>query len=61
MDIIVIGILAVLCGANGSNQFENFGKSKEEWLKKFLELPYGIPSHDTFNRVLSSINPQEFF
>lgn len=60
MDIIVISILAILCGANGFNQYENFGKSKEEWLRKFLELPYGIPSHDTFNRVLSLINPQEF-
>lgn len=60
VDILVITILAILCGANGFNEIEMFGKSKEKWLKKFIELPNGIPSHDTFNRILSSIEPKEF-
>lgn len=60
IDIVVIAILAMLCGANGFNQCENFGISKEKWLRKFLELPNGIPSHDTFNRVFSLLNPNEF-
>ena len=60
IDIIVITILAMLCGANTWNDIELFGKSKLIWLRTFLELPNGIPSHDTFNRVFSSLNPNEF-
>jgi hypothetical protein len=52
--------LAILCGANDFNEIEDFGNSKKRWFKKYLELPKGIPSHDTFNRVLSAINPTEF-
>ena len=58
IDIIVITILAMLCGANTWNDIELFGKSKLIWLRTFLELPNGIPSHDTFNRVFSSLNPE---
>lgn len=60
IDIVTITILAVMCGANGWNEIELFAKSKESWLRTFLELPNGIPSHDTFNRVFSSINSKEF-
>lgn len=60
IDIIVIAILATLCGSNGFNQYEIFGIAKESWLRKILELPNGIPSHDTFNRVFSLLNPEEF-
>lgn len=60
IDIIVIAILATLCGANGFNQCENFAIAKEPWLRKILELPNGIPSHDTFNRIFSLLNPEEF-
>jgi predicted transposase YbfD/YdcC len=60
MDIIVITLLAVICGANDFVEVAEFGKRKYEWLKTFLNLPYGIPSHDTFNRVFCLINPQEF-
>lgn len=60
IDVVVITILAVLCGANGFNEIETFGKSKKTWFEKFLELPNGIPSHDTFNRILSALNPIEF-
>ena len=60
IDIISIAICAVICGAEGWVDIENFGKSKMSWLKTFLELPNGIPSHDTFGRVFSLIDPEEF-
>ena len=60
IDIISIAICAVICGAEGWVDIENFGKSKIAWLKTFLELPNGIPSHDTFGRVFSLIDPEEF-
>ena len=60
IDIISIAICAVICGAEGWVDIENFGKSKVIWLKTFLELPNGIPSHDTFGRVFSLIEPEEF-
>jgi predicted transposase YbfD/YdcC len=60
IDIIVIAILGVLCGADGWVDIESFGKSKESWLKTFLELPNGIPSHDTFGRVFARIDPKQF-
>jgi predicted transposase YbfD/YdcC len=60
IDIISIAICAVICGAEGWVDIENFGKSKLDWLKTFLELPNGIPSHDTFGRVFSLIDPEEF-
>jgi len=59
VDIIFIAIASVICGAETWNDMENYGKSKKNWLKKFLQLPNGIPSHDTFNRVFSSLDPQE--
>jgi len=60
IDIIGIAICAVICGAEGWVDIENYGNSKLTWLKTFLELPNGIPSHDTFGRVFSMINAQEF-
>ncbi|GHV16348.1 H repeat-associated protein YdcC [Bacteroidia bacterium] len=58
-DILFIAIASIICGAEGWNEIEEFGKSKEDWLKTFLRLPGGIPSHDTFNRVFSALDPQE--
>jgi predicted transposase YbfD/YdcC len=60
LDIVVIAICAVICGANDWVGIEAFGNAKYEWLKTFLELPNGIPSHDTFGRVFSLISPIEF-
>lgn len=60
IDILVIAVCAVICGADGFTGMENFGKAKEDWLKTFLELPQGIPSHDTFGRVFARIKPHEF-
>ena len=58
VDIIAIAILGILCGADGWVAIETYGKAKEEWLKTFLELPNGIPSHDTFGRVFSQLDPE---
>jgi predicted transposase YbfD/YdcC len=60
IGIIVIAICAVICGAEGWVDVELFGKSKLKWLKTFLELPNRIPSHDTFGRVFSMIDAQQF-
>ena len=60
IDIIVIAICAVICGAESWVDVENFGKRKKKWLKTFLELPHGIPSHDTFGRVFSLLDAKEF-
>lgn len=60
IDMIAIAICAVICGAEGWVDIELFGKSKLAWLKTFLELPNGVPSHDTFGRVFSRIDAQEF-
>ena len=59
-DIIIIAICAVICGAETWEEIEQFGKEKREWLESILELPNGIPSHDTFRRVFMLMNPQEF-
>ncbi len=60
IDIVVIAICAVIAGANTWVGIETYGNSKYQWLKKFLELPNKIPSHDTFARVFSRINPEQF-
>lgn len=60
IDIIIITICAVICGSDEWTEIEAYGKAKKEWLKTFLELPNGIPSHDTFGRVFSIIQPDKF-
>jgi hypothetical protein len=50
--------LAVIAGAEGWEDMENYGLSKQSWLSEFLELPNGIPSDDTFRRVFERINPE---
>jgi len=60
IDIIGIAICAVICGAENWVDIELYGHSKIEWLQTFLELPNGIPSHDTFGRVFGMIDAQEF-
>lgn len=59
-DMMVIAICAVICGADGWAQVELFGKSKRKFFASFLELRYGIPSHDTFGRVFARLNPDAF-
>ena len=60
IDIITISICAVVCGADGWIDIEMYGIARKKWLEKFLELPNGIPSHDTFAKVFSQISPDEF-
>lgn len=55
IDIIAIGILAVLAGAKGWEDIQNYGISKQEWLGQFLALPNGIPCADTFRRVFNRL------
>jgi len=59
-DMIVIAVLAVICGAEGWTEVALFGRCKHKWLSTFLELPGGIPSHDTFGRIFSRLNPDAF-
>ena len=60
IDILVIAICAVVCGAEDWSDVEAFGKAKENWLKKYLALANGIPSHDTFGRVFARLDPEQF-
>jgi predicted transposase YbfD/YdcC len=60
IDILVIAICAVICGADDWVAVAAFGRAKREWFKTFLRLPNGIPSHDTFGRVFARIDPQQF-
>lgn len=56
LDIIALGILGTMAGAQGFEEIEDFGKTHEEWLRQYLVLEHGIPSHDTINRVFQSLN-----
>lgn len=58
-EILFITVLAVIAGADDFNEIARFAKIKKDWLATFLKLPGGIPSHDTFNRVLCIIDPQQ--
>ena len=59
-DIVFISVAAIICGAESWNDIEEFGHSKKDWLKTFLKLPNDIPSHDTFNRFFSCLDPDSF-
>jgi predicted transposase YbfD/YdcC len=59
-DVLSIAILAVLCGSQGWAAVETWGLANQEWLATFLELPHGIPSHDTFDRVFALLDPLAF-
>jgi predicted transposase YbfD/YdcC len=58
-EMLLITIAAILSGANGWNEIEDYARSKIEWCKSFLTLPGGIALHDTFNRVFSALDPEE--
>lgn len=60
LDIIVITLCAVICGADNWVEIEEFGKAREDWFRRFLRLPNGIPSHDTFGRVFGLLDPDQF-
>ena len=61
LDILVMALLGTICGAEGWTEIVDFARAKQEWLKTFLPLPNGIPSHDTFGWVFSLLNPGTFF
>lgn len=60
IDVLAIAILGVLCGAEDWPDIEEFGKRRASWLKEFLQLPNGIPSHDTFRRVFGLLDRKQF-
>jgi predicted transposase YbfD/YdcC len=60
LDIVAIAICAVVAGADSWDDIEDFGEVKHDWLSTFLDLPNGIPSHDTFRRVFERLDPEEF-
>ena len=59
-DILLLSICALLCGAESFVEMEEFGEAQQHWLREFLELPNGIPSHDTFGRVFALLDPEQF-
>ncbi len=60
LDILVIAICGAISGANYWTGIASYGRAKESWLRTFLELPEGIPSHDTFNDIFIKIDPEQF-
>jgi predicted transposase YbfD/YdcC len=58
IDILFITIAAILCGCDEWEEIQSYGEKKEAWLRKYIELPNGIPSHDTINRTVSAIEPK---
>jgi predicted transposase YbfD/YdcC len=60
LDIVAIAICAVVAGADSWDDIEDFGNAKVTWLSTFLDLPHGIPSHDTFRRLFERLDPDEF-
>jgi predicted transposase YbfD/YdcC len=60
VEIVTIALCGVICGADDWVAIEAFGQEKEDWLRTFLSLPGGIPSHDTFGRLFARLDPDEF-
>ena len=59
-DILIISICATIGGADSFEDMARFGEAKAAWFKNFLDLPNGIPSHDTFNRVFAKLDSKAF-
>jgi predicted transposase YbfD/YdcC len=60
VDLVTIAVCAATCGADEWTEVAEFGRIREEWFRQYLELPFGIPSHDTFGRVFALLDPQAF-
>lgn len=59
-EILFIALAAIICQCEGFDDMERFAKNKETWLRKFLKLPHGVPSNDTFRRIFSALDPKAF-
>src|SRR5688500_16515401 len=60
LDVVTIAVCAVLCGADSWVEVERWGTAKLPWLRTWLDLPHGVPSHDTFGRVFAALDPAAF-
>ena len=60
LAIVTIALCGVICGAESWVQIEEFGLAQEGWFSSFLDVPRGIPSHDTFGRVFAALDPEQF-
>src|SRR6185503_13513040 len=60
MDVFAIALFGTLCGCDGWVAVAEYGRAKQPWLATFLELPHGIPSHDTFGEVFARLDPDAF-
>lgn len=60
LDILTITLCAVLAGADNWVEIAQFGRDRIDWLRTFLDLPHGAPSHDTFGRVFAALDPEQF-
>jgi len=60
VDVLMIALCCLLCGGEGFNDMADFGRAKRKWFRTFLRLRSGIPTHDTFNRVLAALKPEAF-
>ena len=60
IDVLMIAVTALLCGAENFTHMAHFRKAKEAWLRTFLTLAHGIPSHDTFRRAFMLLAPEKF-
>ena len=59
-EVIFIALAAMICGSEGFEDFERFAQTREQWLRKHLKLPDGLPSDDTFRRIFTRIDPDRF-
>lgn len=60
LEMIFVALTAAICGANGWADVERFAKAKLDWFRQYIELPHGVPSHDTFGRVFARLDTGEF-
>jgi len=60
LSIVTIALCAMLCGAESWDEIAVFGETRKDWFAGFLDLPHGIPAHDTFNRVFAALDPAAF-
>ena len=60
LEMVFVALTAAICGANGWADVERFAKAKLDWFRQYIELPHGVPSHDTFGRVFARLDTGEF-